>query len=121
MSTSPRPIVRDTYTDMRNLKWSPEEKKIARKAFDLALHQELEELIAKAKRQAAKIHQPAELWNLEHFLGERRKEIDQKYDYRYSVLPMVFGILIREGRISEEDLQGLNEDKLGYIRRYVRL
>jgi hypothetical protein len=29
------------------------------------------------------------------------------YDYRYSVLPLVFGNLIREGRLSEEELHGL--------------
>jgi len=49
---------------------------------------------------------------LEHYLTERRKEIDRKYDYRYSRLTHVFGRLLYERRITEEDLRGLGEDKL---------
>jgi integrase len=30
------------------------------------------------------IQQPSDLWDLEHYLTERRREIDRKYDYRYS-------------------------------------
>jgi len=36
------------------------------------------------------------MWDLEHHLTERRKEIDRKYDYRYSQLDLVFGRLLRE-------------------------
>jgi hypothetical protein len=53
---------------------------------------------------------------LEHYLTERRKEIDRKYDYRYSQLTHVFGRLLYEGRVSEEELSGLREDKLKPIR-----
>jgi hypothetical protein len=35
---------------------------------------------------AGKIEQPAELWDLESYLTQSRKQIDRKYDYRYSVL-----------------------------------
>jgi hypothetical protein len=48
-------------------------------------------------------------------LASRRKQIDQKYDYRYSVLLMVFGCLLREGSIDENDLAGLSQDKLEMI------
>ena len=27
--------------------------------------------------------EPADLWDLEHYLTQRRKEIDRKYDYEY--------------------------------------
>jgi hypothetical protein len=67
-------------------------------------------------RSAAKIHEPSDLWELEDYLCERRKQINEKYDYRYSVLPTVFGILLREGRLTEQDLDGLGEDKLRFIR-----
>jgi hypothetical protein len=33
----------------------------------------------------------------------------------------VFGSLIREGRLSEKELQGLGEDKLESIRSYAKL
>ena len=100
--------------------WSHSEKPIARKVFDRALRHELGQIIAEAKKRAAKIEQPSDLWELESYLAERRKYIDRKYDYRYSVLPIVFGVLVREGRIREEELQGLSSDKLDYIRRVGR-
>jgi hypothetical protein len=109
-----------SYTEMRNLKWSPAEKAIAHKAFDAALQQELESAIREAKERAAGIGQPSELWELERCLTERRQEIDRKYDFRYSVLPLVFARLIREGRLSEQELHGLAEDKLVLIRQFAR-
>ena len=33
---------------------------------------------------ASQIQQSSDLWDLEHYLTQRRKEIDRKYDYRYS-------------------------------------
>jgi len=67
------------------------------------------------------IEQPTDLWDLEHYLTESRKRIDRTYDYRYSVLTDVFGRLIREGRLSEKELQGLGEDKLESIRSCAKL
>jgi hypothetical protein len=57
---------------------------------------------------------------LEHYLTERRKEIDRKYDYRYSQLTHVFGKLLHESRLSEEELRGLGEDKLKLIRSFAK-
>jgi hypothetical protein len=48
-------------------------------------------VIQEAKRMASQIQQSSDLWDLEHYLTERRKEIDRKYDYRYSRLTHVFG------------------------------
>lgn len=97
--------------------WSAAERAVARKAFERALQRELGETIAEAKRIAARIQTPEQLWNLEDFLTRRRKQIDRKYDYRYSVLLTVFGSLMREGRLQEADLRGLDEDKIAQIRR----
>jgi len=102
---------------MRNLVWSPAEKRVARPAFNRALEQEFERVIRETKERAAKIREVQDLWKLEDWLGERRREIDQRFDYRYSVLPEVFGLLVRDGRLKEDDLQGLGEDKLDFIRR----
>jgi hypothetical protein len=109
------------YEDMRDLSWSRAEKAIARKAFDAAVARELKTVITETKSMASKLKQPTELWELERYLGERRKEIDRKYDYRYSVLPEVFAILIREGRLDEKELCGLGEDELAHIRRMATL
>jgi hypothetical protein len=77
-------------------------------------------VIQKAKQLANDIQQSSDLWDLEHYLTERRKEIDRKYDYRYSQLTRVFGRLLHEGRVSEEELRGLREDKLKPIRSFAK-
>lgn len=101
--------------------WSKSEKPIARTAFDAALKRELYQIMGEAKKKANQIKEPGDLWELEHYLTERRKEIDHKYDYRYSRLTHVFGRLLYEGRISEEELRGLGEDKLKSIRSLADL
>ena len=100
--------------------WSRSEKAIAHKAFDAALERELQEVIQGAKQKAGQIKEPPDLWDLERYLTQRRKEIDRKYDYRYSQLDLVFGRLLREKWIDEEDLRGLGEDKLRAIRSYAK-
>ena len=120
MTSPSRPAVQNSPANRRDLMWSRSEKAIARKAFDAALERELQEVIREAKQKAGQIKEPADLWNLEHYLTERRKEIDRKYDYRYSQLDLVFGRLLRERWIHEEELQGLGEDKLRGIRSYAK-
>jgi hypothetical protein len=46
---------------------------------------------------------------------QRRKEINRKDDYRYSQLTHVFGRLLYEKRLREDELRGLREDKLKSI------
>jgi hypothetical protein len=106
---------------MRDWKWSPAEKAVARRAFDLALKREVENTIREAKEQADRVTEAADLWKLENWLGEQRRRIDETYDFRYSVLPFVFATLLREQRIGEEDLRGLGQEKLEAIRLLVRL
>jgi hypothetical protein len=110
----------DRYPYQNEPIWSRSEKAIARKAFDAALKRELHEAIQEAKRMCSQIKEPADLWDLEHYLTQRRKEIDYKYDYTYSRLTHVFGRLLQEGRLSEEELSGLREDKLKSIRSYAK-
>ena len=110
MAQLPNSAAGSRYEETRNLRWSPVEKAVARKAFNLALQEELHSTIQEAKDRAVQIQKPFELWDLEHYLTQRRKEIDLKYDFRYSVIPLVLGILLQEGRINEEHLRGLRED-----------
>jgi len=111
----------DRYPYQNEPTWSKSEKAIARTAFDAALEREINQVIQEAKQKADQIKEPADLWDLEHYLTERRKEIDRKYDYRYSQLTHVFGRLLYEGRIREEELRGLHEDKLKSIRSLAGL
>jgi hypothetical protein len=111
---------RDTFPYQNEPTWSKSEKAIARTTFDAALGRELLEVIQRTKQMAKAIQGSADLWDLEHYLTERRKEIDRKYDYRYSQLTQVFGRLLYEKRLSEEELHGLGEDKLKSIRSVAK-
>jgi hypothetical protein len=117
--TSPSAI-RDSYPYHNEPIWSRSEKRVARTAFDAALGREHHEVIQEAKKMASQIRQSSDLWDLEHYLTERRKEIDRKYDYRYSQLTHVFGRLLYEKRLREEELHGLDEDKLKPIRSFAK-
>ena len=106
---------------MRDLLWSKTEKDIARKAYDEAYEEECKVVAARVKDLMAHLPEPRAVWTIHDFLSQRRREMDKKYDYRYSVLPLVFGNLVRRGRLRMEELSGLREDKLKAIRSYVRL
>jgi hypothetical protein len=118
MAISP-PSDQDFYSTMRKLKWSSPEKAIARRCFDRALQRELDEAIQSAKEMAKKIRHASELCELEHHLTQLRKEIDRKYEYKYSTLVLVFADLVREGKLDAEDLRGLPQDKLRHIRQHA--
>jgi Photoprotection regulator fluorescence recovery protein len=117
--TSP-PATQDSYPYQNDLNWSKSEKTVARTAFDAALKRELHEVMQATKQMANQIDESADLWHLEHYLTQRRKEIDHKYDYRCSQLTQVFGRLLHENRLSEEELRGLQEDKLKSIRSFAK-
>jgi hypothetical protein len=110
----------NTYPYQNEPTWSKSEKAIARTAFDAALKRELQDVMRKTKQMANQIKEPADLWELEHYVSERRREIDRKYDYRYSQLTHVFGKLLHERRLSEQELRGLREDKLKSIRSFAK-
>ena len=117
--TSPS-ATQDRYPYQNEPTWSRSEKTVARAAFDTALGRELHEVIQQAKKMASQIQQSSDLWDLEHYLTQRPKEIDHKYDYRYSQLTHVFGRLLHEQRLSEDELRGLQEDKLKLIRSFAK-
>jgi hypothetical protein len=117
--TSPS-ATQHTYPYQNEPIWSRSEKAIARKAFDVALGQELHEVIQEAKKMASRIQQPSDLWDLEYYLTQRRKEIDRKYDFRGSRLTDVLGRLLYENRLGEEDLRGLPEEKMKSIRSFAQ-
>jgi hypothetical protein len=117
--TSPSTI-QDCYPYQNKPIWS-REKITACKAFDDALGRELHEVIHEAQKMASQIQQSSDLWDLEHYLTQRRNEIVRKYDYRYSQLTQVFGRLLYEKRLCEEELRGLGEGKLKPIRSFAKI
>jgi DNA-binding MarR family transcriptional regulator len=104
-----------------DVKWSPSEKKIARRAFDTALQSALAKVMAEFKRRANAASTPSEMWEIEDYLRQQRREIDESFDYRYSQLPLAFARLIREGHLDESLLEGLSGEKREIIRSFLAL
>src|SRR5215471_6144111 len=75
VSAMPKTQPYTTTLYSRELKWSGTEKLIARKAFDLALKREFNELLRQTKQRIAKAKEPADLWELEDFLSQRHREM----------------------------------------------
>lgn len=65
---------------------------------------ELAAILCEARERAARIREISELWG----------------DYRYTVLAMVFGRLVGERRLSIDDLNGLEPEKLAAIRLWTK-
>jgi hypothetical protein len=99
--------------------WSAVEKKAARRAFDLAYRRQCGKIAEAVKTKARDIAGPLDLWQIHDYLSEQRKETDQLFDYRYSVLISVFGQLLRRGWLKEADLTGLRQDKIEKIKRWA--
>ena len=97
------------------------EKKIARKAFEKAYQRECSDLIEKIRTKAEEITEPDNIWRFHDFLTEKREEIDEKYDYRYSVLILVFARLINDGWLNFDDLKGLAENKIDRIESLINI
>jgi hypothetical protein len=100
---------------MQDLKWSNGEKKAAKALFETALERELQTYIQEFKDRAAKIEVPDDLWSIAKQASKKQREIDEKYDFRYSQLIFVFANLLRSGSIQENELTALGEEKAKYI------
>jgi len=106
---------RDRYPYQNEPIWSRPEKAIARTVFDAALKRELHEIMQEVRQKANQIDKADDLWDPERYLTQHRKDIDGKYDFRSSRLTRVLSRLLSEGRVSEEELSDLGEDKLKVV------
>ena len=100
---------------LKEYTWSKTEKKIAKTAFERAYEREMAHIRRKMTERVSRLNEPKDIWALHEYLGEKRKDIDAKYDYRYSRLLFVFARLLRDGYLEEHDLVGLSQDKLHAI------
>ena len=106
---------------MNDFKWSGAERQVAKRAFNAALEREYAKLTHQVREMVGRMQEGADLRRLHDFLTDKRREIDNKYDYRYSQLIMVFARLIHQGWLSFEELEGLHEDKLEKIKLILSL
>lgn len=102
---------------MHDAHWTQSEKKHARALFEQALERELAERLFEFKERAARAETADDMWSIRAYLQEAERELERKYDYRYSQLLIVFAQLLCEGRVTEEQLAFLSNEKLGYIHR----
>src|SRR5258708_37029392 len=102
-----------------NVRWTAAEKKVARRAFDQAMERHLSTIIAEAKRMMENVANPSDLWGVEAYLTESRKTVDRIYQFPYSHLLREFSFLIRDDRLNEADLVGLQPEKFADIKRSV--
>ena len=105
----------------RDFTWSPGQKKAARAAFDLAIAREFKAIRQHVEAMLKNNAEDRVIWKLEEYLYEKRREIDQKYDYRYSVLMLVFPRLVHEGWLTLDELDGIGEEKVEVFRRLQEL
>lgn len=98
--------------------WSKNEKQISKKIFDLALQRDYKRLIEKIN--TTKVQKAEDVWDLQNFLNQKAKEFDEKYDYRYSKLILIFAQLINENLLSLEELEGLSSDKIDFIQKTIK-
>ena len=101
---------------MHDISWSPAEKKVAREAFDKALSRETEAVRREVESMLNNSRDPQVIWEIEQYLRERRRDFQEKYDYRYSRLLLIFTRLYHESWLGEEDLEGLRPEKIAVIK-----
>ena len=104
---------------MFEFKWSPSEKKAARAAFDLALDRELKAIRQEAEALLQKSGDESSIWRVHDYLSAKRREIDEKYSYRYSILVLVFSRLVSEGWLTVHDLSGIGAEKIEVVRQVI--
>ena len=78
---------------MNDFEWSKAEKQVARRAFDLALKRECLAIRGELVQMLKADEDFRQIWRIHDYLSEQRREVDLKYDYRYSRLITVFGQL----------------------------
>lgn len=93
--------------------YTKSEKKVAKELFELALQRDYQRLQEDIKQY--KCDTPESIWDLRSFLNKKAKEFDNKYDYRYSVLDIVFMGLLREELLHIDELKGLSQERQKYL------
>lgn len=99
--------------------WTKAEKLHARKLFDIAVKEELAEIMANYKARVAKIETLDQMWAMSDYLNKKAKYIDDKYVFSYSGLDLLFIRLVNEKRVSLEQLHGIRQENWERISSFV--
>ncbi|MFO7630477.1 MAG: hypothetical protein R6W06_13385 [Prochlorococcaceae cyanobacterium] len=96
--------------------WSDQEQAVAKAAFEVAYGRAIDGLISSVRQQMQDVETDLSLWQLHDFLSIQRHVIEGRFDFRFEGILFVFASLVKEGLLSSEELQGLDNDKLGKIK-----
>jgi len=100
---------------MERFTWSAAEKRAARAAFGAAWDRECGAIRREVEAMLAHSSDPARIWQIHDYLSQKRRDVDAKYDYRYSVLPGVLGRLLAEGWVEETEIAMFDGEKLAHL------
>ncbi|MEO0534715.1 MAG: hypothetical protein AAF215_12725 [Cyanobacteria bacterium P01_A01_bin.123] len=103
------------------LGWSAKEKALAQDVFKRAYGREIRVLLEQVREQATALAEAEDIWQLHDFLSARRHDIDGKYDDRESSLIFAFAMLLKDGLLSLDELEGLAADKLAKVSALSRM
>lgn len=106
---------------MKNFDWSNTEKILARQAYDRAYERECTKILEKVQKMLSSMEDPKDIWKIYEYLRKERRDMDFKYDYRYLILTIVLGKLMREGLILDTDIDKLSQDKIDAIKRIASI
>ncbi len=106
---------------MNGDRWSKKEKAVARRAFEDAYQRECSDLMKQIQQRSGQLSDPKDIWYLHDFLAKRIREIERKYDFRYSILILVLAQLLKEGWIKIDELEDLSEGKISKIRYLAKM
>jgi hypothetical protein len=109
---------RQIAENMFDLRWSSAEKKVAHAAFEAALSRERATIRHEIESMLRVSDDGTAIWRVRDYLNDRARELDQKYDFRYSVLISVFARLLAEGWLTLDDIAGLDMAKQELIREH---
>lgn len=101
--------------------WSETEQQIAQQALQKAYQRETSALIANIRDRANSLTELEDLWYLHDLLSTKRHEIDGKYEYNQSTVVFDFALLVKEGWLHLEDIQGLKPETLSKISVLARM
>ena len=102
-------------------KCSETEEKIAKQALQLACQRETSALISTIRDRASNLSKLEDLWYLHDLLSTKRYEIDGKYVYNNSTMVFDFALLVKEGWMHLDELEGLKPEMISKISALARM
>jgi len=100
--------------------WTVAEQDLARSVFERAHQREVEVLIGRLRSQVAALSCAEHIWDLHDFLSLQRHAIEGRLEFRLEGLLFVFAGYVRDGLISQEELEGFSSDKRAKIMAMAR-